>query len=156
MVQAEEIAKIRKDLIEVEDLVYQMMFFAHQANDAEYTKVIVTNLSKKILEFLSIEHSDIEHLFQHEHSGHNYSAHTAKDKSDTLHSTLEKENDQLKTLVGEIPLSCSALAKGKMTREDFIIVIEDKCGQILRLVGSENHELDFAKQFITALGKQKS
>ena len=153
MAKAEEIAKIRKDLIEVEDLVYQMMFFAHQANDAQYTKVIVTNLSKKILDFLRIEHSDIEHLFLHEHEGHNYSAHTAKDKSDSLHSTLDKENDQLKTLVGEIPLSCSAFVECKMTCEEFISVVEDKCSQILRLVGSENHELEFARQFITALSK---
>ena len=140
--------KIHADLVEIEDLVYQILFFSQKPEHTNHTKVMITNLSKKILEFLQIEYEDIEHLFKHEMEQHNYDVHTVGDKSVQIHETLIAQNEKIKKIVSNFPLLCQKLVSGDISEEDFKATVEKECSDLLKLVGSENHELEFMKEFL--------
>jgi hypothetical protein len=143
-----DIVKIREEVIEIENLVNRIMYFAIKSNDPRYIKVIVTNLAKRLLTFLKIEHRDIEHLFEHELPQHNYVSHTVKAESEHLHVVLKKEEKRIKKAVSRIPHVCDRLVDGKISREDFMKEIEAACKEILMLCGSEKHNLEFIRGFM--------
>jgi hypothetical protein len=149
-----DIVKIKKDLIEIEDLISQMLFFAHHSSDRQYAGVMVTNMSRKILEFLQIEFKDIEHVFRHEHPHHNTAVHTANEQSSHLHIVLKKQGAKIKKSVSNIPVLCKEYVSGKVDETAFRQKLERQCSEILKLVGSEEHELGFAKGFVGSFGKK--
>ncbi|MBI4095529.1 MAG: hypothetical protein HY438_01560 [DPANN group archaeon] len=139
--------KLKEDMREIEDLVFQIKYFAEGAQPA-YSAPMIRNLAKAIAHLLKIETKDIEHLFEQENKRWDHKAFVAKKKLDSLHKNLEAEDtDSIKNKIEEILNACSKILEKSITLAEFREKIGKACARILKLIDSEHHEMKLVKEF---------
>ena len=135
--------KIMEELNSVEDLVFQIRYFADKSFDIKYSAGMITNLSKQLLNLLRVEHSDIKHLFVQE-ARWQHKPFSFKKKLSHLHKTInQKESKIIKNEVKKIVSECR-----KASKKTFCKQVDKSCSKILKALKSEHHELKLVKNLL--------
>lgn len=129
--------KINQEMRELEDLVFQISYFAESA-PKDYAVKLIKNFARKIMLLLEMEHEDLMDLLEHEHSYHEFEPYTYR--KELKHIFDELKTSDLKKIKAEIKKILHA-CKQEVPPPKFRKDVRAACSQILKILKSEHHEL---------------
>jgi len=141
--------KLKQDMREIEDLIFQIKYFVDSSPSVDYSASMIKNLGKQVLDLLNVETSDIEHLFLQDKKQWQHKPFVFKKKLSHLHKELEKKDVlKIKNEVQKIVQAGEHAKENKIPKAELKTKVENSCSKILKYLNSEQHELGLVKDIL--------